>query len=280
MAFHAVCLIQVAHFCAPLLIFVIVLALGVSENQCIQPGACQQATRLTDHPFAIALDKVFRLVGPAIPMVALTLQTFVLPFSVLVNDRLLKIKPDNLLKLDIFKSGQMAKLVGNIVPQSWNNYGLEWGVKAWTIILIIYIIRVCAYGFIMKTYHYYASDHVFLASSIIASFQVIMSINGHALALIHKNKKHVTPEGAGPDLERTTEKWRAIMMLIFCWFFLFLMYYETFITAKYFHTMTADGLGLAIGAAIFMPFALWWHRAVLHDDLVDDISNAAPYLPL
>lgn len=140
-----------------------------------------------------------------------------------------------------------------------------WHAKIVGIFVIIFMLRIMIYGGIMMWVHDYASDHVFLGTSLVAQVQIVLAVAGHAFY-------------SGKDVAH-----KAFSIIVLCWILFFAIFYETFITAKYYHTVLADIVGFFIGLVIFGTLSFLWTEQVdydIYDNRATVCARAALNAPL
>jgi hypothetical protein len=174
----------------------------------------------TTSSFDVYIDHTFRMTGPIFPFVLLAFHLLLLPFKQLVDE-------------EVFER-QEGKCLSSQVT-GWTSEMIAWCFS-------IFFARLSLYS-MMKRVNEYASDHVFLATSMIAQVQIILTV---ALHILHQRQL----------------SGRAIMIVSLCITLLCMICLETFTTAKYYHTVQADFAGMATGFALFGTASFFWTKKV------------------
>lgn len=166
-----------------------------------------------------ALDHYFRFVGPAVPPLLLLISLGLLPFKKLIEAK-------------AFEEHLGTSLLTNTRKR------IRWTLWMCTLCIGIQLLRMALYP-LMKLVNTYASDHVFLATSMMAQVQIIMTVAVHVL---HQRQF----------------KTSAAVIIVLSLALLIAINMEVFITAKFFHTVGADIAGLVSGYMLFGSAALVW----------------------
>lgn len=124
-------------------------------------------------------------------------------------------------------------------------HGIGWlpkcHARAALILWILIVIARIGLFLVIRGYHYYFSDHIFLICSLVGMIQMKLYVAHHDAL------KHGTSYGFG-----------CVATMVVGWFLILILAREAFVTSKYYHTVEADWLAFICGTAIFGGASYWW----------------------
>lgn len=130
------------------------------------------------------------------------------------------------------------------------------GLKSWwTASILVWafitILRMASYHYI-GNWNYWFSDHIYLTSSMTAQLQMTIFLVHHA-----RHRTFCPTSGACVSTPLYMN-WKLCVLLATCWALVLAIGVESFVTAKYYHTRTADVTGALAGTFVFSGIAMWW----------------------
>jgi len=205
------------------------------------PGLFSKGSSFQRH-----VEIVFRYAGPLIPFLLFFRQCSKFPFLALSTDRvLIQKEPDLTCEFWPYKLAKIGlkgftclceHLPSAIQPSSvWTQLNL-------TVMCFIFATRLVLF-LPMILLQRYASDRVFLATSLAAQVQMTIAV------LIIAMKR----SGRGSE---------ALALLGWSWFLLIVIFYDTFFAAKFHNSTLADWGGFCTGLVVFGSMSAWWSQVL------------------
>lgn len=223
------------HAMLPTVLLFVILLVAMADNQKPKCGVPQHpfvGGRVFHEPVTV-INTVVVCSGPVVPFIVFVVQCWVLPWNKLIDKQVVSRRHTVRLHDSFDKL-----LKGRI--ESWCEFTLAFWI-------FIVVLRMLTYGPV-ASYDYWFSDHIYLTTSMVAQLQMTLFL-GHYACYTYDTTLSV------PTIEVT---WGIAMLILTTWLIIACILVETFVTAKYYHTIQADVAGFITGTVVFNGLAFWW----------------------